>query len=168
MNKQGHPSTLQSQQVGNTNAVRSGVYSERLVAPRAQEIAEALLDTPHRTPLDQIGAEEIGRLIAIIERIDADLAERGLTDKRGGARSLVEMRCRYSTRLERWLHQYAATPASRAEFLRQMGLPRAAERQPMADEQQISAAAEKARAELDRLHRIDAGERSAHNEALSN
>ncbi len=43
----GHPQTLQASHPGNLNAVRHGVYSGRVLAPRAREIADALMDLPH-------------------------------------------------------------------------------------------------------------------------
>jgi hypothetical protein len=117
MNKHGHRKTLQARQPGNTNAVRSGVFSPRVLSPRAEEISRALMAASHTVPLDQIAAEEIGSLVATLEAIDQDLSERGLTDRHGNARSLLEYRARLSGRLERWLSQFGATPASRAAWV---------------------------------------------------
>src|SRR4051812_39648828 len=100
MNVKGNPQTLRASQPGNKNAVKSGVYSPRALAPRAREVADALLAAPHTAPLDQIAAEEIGSLVATLEAIDLDLLERGLTDRRGHARSLLDYRVRLSGRLE--------------------------------------------------------------------
>lgn len=104
---------------GNKNAQRHGAYSEdgRALAPRAREIADSLMAAPHTVPLDEIAAVEIGRLIALIEAIDEDLTRRGLTDRTGKARSLVDLRLRASGRLERWLREFGATPASRVEWV---------------------------------------------------
>lgn len=77
MNPKGTPVNLVPAQLGNTNAARAGVYSARLMAPRAREVADALMDSPQAVPLDQIAAEEIGSLVALLEAIDADLADRG-------------------------------------------------------------------------------------------
>jgi hypothetical protein len=74
------------------------------------------MELPHVAPLDRLAAEEIGRLTALLERVHADLAERGLTRKNGEARSLLDLRGRLSGRLERWLREFGATPASRADF----------------------------------------------------
>jgi hypothetical protein len=70
---------------GNTNAVRSGLYSRtgRIIAPRAAEIAEELMSLPHVAGMDAIAAEEIGQVLATLEAIDADLRSRGVT--KGGA-----------------------------------------------------------------------------------
>jgi hypothetical protein len=70
----------------------------------------------HSTPLDQLAAEEIGALIALIEAADGDLLRKGLT-KKGEARSLLELRIRLSGRLERWLREFGGTPASRLSWL---------------------------------------------------
>ena len=66
--------------------------------------------------LDRL-AEEIGSVIATLERIDEELLANGLTDRRGKARSLVELRIRLSGRLERWLKEFGATPAAREHWV---------------------------------------------------
>lgn len=105
VNRTGHPPTLRASQPGNTNRLRHGVWSadRQALEPRAREIAERILEAPHTVELDEIGAAEIGKLEALIEAIDSDLAERGLTNKRGDARSLVDLRLRASRRLAEWL-----------------------------------------------------------------
>src|SRR2546430_2705176 len=110
MNRKGNPGTLRARQPGNGNAVKFGVYSPRALVPRAREVADALLDAAHTVPLDQIAAEEIGSIVATLEAIDRDLLERGLTDRRGQARSVLDYRIRLSGRLERWLREFGATP----------------------------------------------------------
>jgi hypothetical protein len=118
VNKRGHHESLQPQQFGNQNAVRHGVFSRRALQPRAEEIAADLLAAGHTAPLDRLAAEEIGSLIALVEAIDADLAQNGLTRKKTGqARSLLELRIRLSGRLQRWLESFGATPASRLQWI---------------------------------------------------
>jgi hypothetical protein len=102
---------------GNTNSLRHGVYSRRALSDRALDHAAAIRESAHTCSLDDIAAQEIGSLLALIEAIDADIAERGVSDKRGDTRHMVEMRVRASGRLERWLAQFAMTPTSRAAFL---------------------------------------------------
>jgi len=117
VNRQGHPETLRASQAGNSNALTHGAFSRQTLAPRARELADALLQAPHTVPLDRLGAEEIGAVIAILERIDEELLANGLTDRKGNARSLVELRVRLSGRLERWLAAYGATPAARVQWV---------------------------------------------------
>jgi hypothetical protein len=74
------------------------------------------MNAPHTVPLDAIAAEEIGSIVATLEAIDTDLLARGLTNAEGDARSLLDLRIRMSGRLERWLREFGATPASRAEW----------------------------------------------------
>ena len=57
------------------------------------------MEAPHVVELDRIAAEEIGQLVALVEAIDLDIAERGLRSRR----SLLELRLRASGRLEKWL-----------------------------------------------------------------
>jgi hypothetical protein len=113
MNPKGNPNTLQAQQPGNTNALKFGVYSSRSLAPRAREVADAVLAAPQAAHLDRFAAEEIGRLIALIDAIDADLGTNGVVSKGGKARSLLDYRLRASSRLEKMLVQFGLTPASR-------------------------------------------------------
>ena len=101
VNPNGNTNTLYPVHPGNTNAVKSGAFSRsgRILAPRAAEIADALMEAPHVVELDRIAAEEIGQLVALVEAIDLDIAERGLRSRR----SLLELRLRASGRLEKWL-----------------------------------------------------------------
>src|SRR5262245_31685337 len=117
MNRHGHIETLQPEHFRNTSAVRHGAYSRRTLAPRAREIADELLALPQTVPLDRVAAEEVGAIVAMIEAIDDDLLQRGLTDRSGKARSLVDLRVRLSGRLERWLREFGATPSSRIEWV---------------------------------------------------
>jgi hypothetical protein len=63
------------------------------------------VQAPHTVPLDRVAAEEIGQLVALVEAIDCDIAERGLRSRR----SLLDLRLRASGRLEKWLTQFGAT-----------------------------------------------------------
>ena len=66
--------------------------------------------------MDEIGAIEIAKLVTLIDRIDADLAAKGLTRKNGEPRALLDHRARYSRRLAEWLDRYGITPRGRADF----------------------------------------------------
>ena len=103
MNKRGHPKTLVAAHHGNTNAVRHGAYSRRMIEPRAAEIAAELLGAFRFTVDQRIAVHEVARCKAILEAIDRDLDERGLVDRKGQARSLLDQRVRVSRRLDDWL-----------------------------------------------------------------
>ncbi len=75
---------------------------------------------PHTAELDEIGAVEIGRLEALIEAIDSDLFERGLTGKRGEPRALIDLRLRASRRLAEWCDRYGLNPQGRAEWAQKL------------------------------------------------
>jgi len=117
MNSKGQKQNLVARQTGNTNAVRHGAHSRRVLAPRTREVADALLELPHVKPIDRIGAEELGGMVAVAEALDRDIAEHGVTDAKGRVRSVVALRIRVSGRIERWLREYGATPASRVEWV---------------------------------------------------
>src|ERR1051326_2924007 len=105
MNATGTPANLIASHPGNLNAIKSGVFSRsgRVLAPRAQEIAEVLLAAPHIKGIDAIGAEEIGSLVALLEALDTDITNRGVSTRSGEARTVVKLRLQASRRLQEWL-----------------------------------------------------------------
>ena len=116
MNTEGHPATLRASQPGNRNREVHGVYSvRRSLTPQATAIADELMGAPHVVELDRLAAEEIGALVAQLDRIDAALGD-GRVESRGRPRALIDVRQRLSGRLEAWLRQFGATPASRAQW----------------------------------------------------
>jgi hypothetical protein len=119
MNTNGTPANLVPATTGNTNAVRHGVYSPRSLEPRAHEVTEAIMSAQHTIGIDEVGAQEIGRLVAMIEAIDGDISENGLTRK-GDARTIVKLRLQASRRLQEWLSAYGMTPKGRAEFVQSL------------------------------------------------
>ena len=78
MNENGHPETLQPFTPGNTAALRHGLNSSsgRALSTRAAVIRDALQEAPWAQALDVIAAEEIGSVVAALETIDSELAER--------------------------------------------------------------------------------------------
>lgn len=117
MNSKGHSDSLQPEQWGNRNALKHGAHSPRTLSARAEEVSTWLMTAGHTIGLDQLAADEIGSLISLAEAIDRDLLESGLTNKKGEARSLLDLRVRLSGRLERWLTVFGATPASRLAWV---------------------------------------------------
>lgn len=109
MNKRGNPGTLVAAQPGNTNAVKHGVYSPRLIESRAAEIVDRLTRSFDFTVAQLVAVEEVGRCMAILEAVDRELDERGLVDKRGQAHSLLNHRSRISGQLARWLAKIEST-----------------------------------------------------------
>jgi hypothetical protein len=106
MNKNGHRATLVSSHPGNTNAVKYGVYSPRMISGRALEIAEGLEQSFDFNPVERVAVHEAAGCIALLEAIDRDIDERGIVDGRGRSRDLVALRLRVSARLERWLDKF--------------------------------------------------------------
>jgi len=109
MNKKGHKESLIARHPGNTNAVKFGVHSPRLIGERAQAIAEELLQSFEFTPVEKVAISEAARCIALLEAIDNDLDERGIVDRRGKERNLAQFRVRVSARLERWLDKFSTS-----------------------------------------------------------
>jgi antitoxin (DNA-binding transcriptional repressor) of toxin-antitoxin stability system len=106
MNKRGNPKSLIASQPGNLNAVKQGVHSPRLIQARAAEIAGELAESFEFSP--RLAVHETARCIAILEAIDRDLDERGLVDKKGEPRYLLNHRSRTSRQLEHWLEKVSA------------------------------------------------------------
>jgi hypothetical protein len=103
----------------NVNSVRHGLYSTRVLAPRASAIAEQLMKMPHIQPLDSLAAEEIASIIVRLEAIDLDLEERGHFG-RGGAGSLLQHKARLTRELRSWLREFGGTPKARFDFASRM------------------------------------------------
>lgn len=108
MNQRGHPQSLIAAHPGNLNAVKQGVHSPRLIQARATEIAAELTQTFAFSPAEQLAAHEAARCIAILEAIDRDLDQRGLVDRKGEPRYLLNHRTRISRQLEHWLESVSA------------------------------------------------------------
>lgn len=112
----GELSNLVAAHPENTNALKHGVYSSRLLAPRARRIAEGLMASPHVRPIHALAADEIGSIVARLEAIDGDLDARGQIG-RAGAQSLLEYRVRLSRELRAWLKEFGGTPRSSCDFV---------------------------------------------------
>jgi len=100
MNERGHPETLVASHPGNTNAVRSGVHSPRLIQARAAEIKAELERSFTFSATQAVAVHEVARCTALLEAIDRELDERGLVDKQGKPRYLLPHRARISRQLE--------------------------------------------------------------------
>jgi hypothetical protein len=108
MNTRGNPETLVASQPGNLNALKQGVHSPRLIQARASEIASELSQSFEFSAAERLAAHEAARCIAILEAIDRELDQRGLVDKEGQPRYLLNHRSRTSRQLEHWLEKVSA------------------------------------------------------------
>ena len=117
-NPNGTPETLVPSHPGNVHAGRHGLRSKsgRMLAPRAKEIADALMSLPHVGGVDVLAAEEIGSVIAALEAIDLELAAHGT--KTTTRKWLMEHKARLSRELRAWVKEFGATPRSRADWAR--------------------------------------------------
>jgi hypothetical protein len=103
MNPRGHPENLVAAHPANLNAVRQGVHSPRLINARAAELEAELTSSGDFSPLERVAIREVACNMAILEAIDRDLDERGVVDKQGKPRYLLDKRARVSRQLEQWL-----------------------------------------------------------------
>lgn len=123
MNKRGNPESLVASHPGNFNAAKQGVHSPRLIQARAAEIAGELTQSFEFSPAERLAVHEAARCIAILEAIDRELDQRGLIDKKGQPRYLLNHRSRTSRQLEQWLEKVQAAIERRA--LSEQASPRA-------------------------------------------
>ena len=110
--------------------MKHGVYSERQIQSRAKQIVTELIESFEFSVAQRLAVGEIARSTAILEAIDRELDEAGLTNKRGEAHSLLNHRARISRQLHRWLSDLAPSierqsageleGASRVEFIREL------------------------------------------------
>jgi hypothetical protein len=119
MNSRGHKKTLVPSHPGNTNAVKSGVHSPRLIQARASEIEDDLAASFEFSAIDRIAVREVAHNMAILEAIDRDLDERGLVDNRGEPRYLLDKRMRTSRQLDHWLAKIAPAIDRQSAALRE-------------------------------------------------
>ncbi len=108
MNKHGNPKSLVASHPGNLNAAKQGVHSPRLIQARAAEIASELTKSFEFSPAERLAVHETARCIAILEAIDRDLDQRGLVDKEGEPRYILNHRSRTSRQLEQWLEKVSS------------------------------------------------------------
>lgn len=89
------------------------------LAERAAEIAAALFErATHLDPaLDAVAVNELARLCAYAEGIDADVERRGLTTGSGGLRGAAKLRMEVTRAIASWTSLLGANPKSRAEIL---------------------------------------------------
>ena len=80
---------------GNTNALKSGAHSPRLIEARAAEIVENIGIANELDEMGKVALQSLGRQMAVLEFIDGDLSERGFTDRNGKERYLIQRRERH-------------------------------------------------------------------------
>lgn len=69
--------------------MKYGVHSPRFIEPRAAELVAHLTDSFEFSVAQRVAVEQLARRIAILDALDRDLDERGLVDKRGEPRYLL-------------------------------------------------------------------------------
>ena len=92
MNPKGHSANLVAEHPGNTNALRSGAHSPRLIEARAAEIVEDIGIANELDAMGKVSLWTLGRQLAVLEFIEQDLSERGFTDRNGKERYLIQRR----------------------------------------------------------------------------
>jgi hypothetical protein len=112
MNRHGHLETLTASHPANANAGKYGVYSARMRTDRVAARIEQLWQLPHILPPDHPLLEAIASQQVLIEAMDEDIAARGVTDRNGKVRAIVDLRNRAIGRLQRLLEAAGATPES--------------------------------------------------------
>jgi hypothetical protein len=120
VNRAGHSQTLVAAHPGNANRLVHGLYSKREIAPEVRELADELMSLQHVAETDYAAALEIAKLVLLVDRIDAALAD-GRLERGTALRALVDQRRRFSMQLERWYSVFGLTPESRLAYARSVG-----------------------------------------------
>ena len=123
MNPDGNPGSLVAAHPGNTNAAKYGVYSPRLADRRAAEIVAELTQSYEFSATQLIWLFEFARCTHILESIDLDLAERGVVDKHGEPRTLLNHRSRIVKQQDHWFSKIAPTMERQASSKQALAPP---------------------------------------------
>jgi len=116
MNPGGHPESLVASHPANTNAVKAGVYSARLLARRAEKIATRFAQQPVLEVAERAVMDEV---ISLRELEAALLDAFGVSTRTRSARGHLDQLSRVSRQLERlaeetWLQAFdEGTPSTK-------------------------------------------------------
>jgi hypothetical protein len=91
--------------------------SRRVQIERARELTDWVLSMPHASSLDWASASEIGRLLAMSEALDNDLASRGVTTGSGAVRGAAKLRLECTRAILQWTNAMGMNAKSRAEII---------------------------------------------------
>ena len=119
MNERGNPESLIPSHPGNMNAVKSGVYSPRLQARRAEEIAAQLAGQPLLEVVRATLMAEVETLRGLEHALLRAVESFGVSTRAGAARSHLDQLSRVSRQLRlvarvTWLEQINDQPRETA------------------------------------------------------
>jgi hypothetical protein len=131
VNKNGTEANLVPAQFGNTNALKHGVHSERVIDALAAKIEDELFGELELSPYERIAVSEVARLLAILQLVDLALDQYGILDRKGQPTYLLALRARYTRELRTWRAELPAaaqaqpdvdggTPTDRAALIQQL------------------------------------------------
>ncbi|HUP32765.1 MAG TPA: hypothetical protein VM184_06995 [Gaiellaceae bacterium] len=112
MNPDGHRSTLVASQPKNRNAVKAGVFSPAVLAPRVQVLEAELASRSGEELLIDVLRREVAALLVLGEAMDQSLETEGVHGRRGEPRTLVSLRLRLSEKLRRAANELAHVAAA--------------------------------------------------------
>jgi hypothetical protein len=108
VNEKGHAKTLVASQPGNTNAVKAGVYSARILEPRVRDLADEFEALPVAELRAQLLRLELAGLSVLAEAADQTLAKGGLVGRDEKPRTVAQLRLRVHDKLLSTLSAYEA------------------------------------------------------------
>jgi hypothetical protein len=115
VNRHGTLANLVAAHPGNANAVRYGVHSPDFIRKLAVDIEEELFGACQLSPVQRVATHEVARCLAMLQRIDLDLDERGIVDRKGQPRYLLALRVRVTREMERWAQHLTAVSSAPPE-----------------------------------------------------
>lgn len=115
---QDHGGQLLDTPEGNTYGQKHGVWSHRLVQPRADKLADELRAVvPGATPADETAIRLLALILARIETVTSWLDSKGLfKDKRGNPQPILSQLSKWETTAARLCDQLGLTPTARARL----------------------------------------------------
>jgi hypothetical protein len=126
VNKNGTEANLVPAHPGNTNALKHGVHSERVIDALAAKIEDELFGELEFSPYERIAAFEVARLLAILQLVDLALDQYGILDRKGQPTYLLGLRARFTKELRAWRAELPATAQARADVEEETPIERAA------------------------------------------
>ena len=126
MNRHGHPTTLVPKHPGNGNAVKAGVFSVDVLAPRIEAAERLLAAIDPDDLISELLRSELARLVVVRDAMDQTLEEDGVRGRGGQPRNMLNLRLRLTDRLLKVAAQVDAQRRARPQRVDALDVEQAA------------------------------------------
>src|SRR5690348_16338530 len=97
------------------NAVKTGVFSKRVLAERVSEVEAELAGRPVEETSAGALRRELAAILVLADAMDLSLEQEGLQGRGGEPRNLVQLRLRLNDKLRHTVAQYRESVAPHSE-----------------------------------------------------